>query len=880
MGTSGPAKDHPLTLREALEKEYTEIHSMPAPEYPMSADEDARLAILFKAIHSLEKKRSALCFSGGGIRSATFNLGVIQGLAQKGLLDKFDYISTVSGGGYIGGWLSAWVKRHKDGMAGVIKELSDAGDAKIEPDQVSHLRAFSNYLSPRLGLFTADTWTLIATFLRNMLLNWMILLPMIAAVLMLPRFFAAAAFLTHPPAYLSGLVLWGGFLLGVAAVFYVGLDLPSIGKYWHSQYTFLSCYLLPLILTSILLTVYWAWIREAGKYFSLLTFILFAVGIHTTGWLLSLLFQTSFGKLNLSKAAVSVVVAGMTGIAGGTFAYWAANELFFNTGANAELYVCFAPAGLMTVLLLTGVIFVGLMSKVTYDEDREWWARSTAWMLIFTMLWIIISALVAFGPVFLLSPALPVYVRGTIASFGGVLGIIGAIIGYSSTVSLGGMNEGKKPLLKKAVMIVLPLTFIVVILTMLSSATTWILKDFALPLDAADHLSIFRSSDLYKLCIVFGYLVGAALVPGFFIHVNKFSLHAMYRNRLIRAYLGASNPDRKPHPFTGFDETDNVYMKDLPKVPLHVVNTTLNLVERPRLAWQQRKAESFTITRLHVGNARLGYRTSNEYGGGLRSPVSLGTAIAISGAAASPNMGYHSSRLVTFLMALFNVRLGWWLGNPANKAWKNKGPRFSVWPLIAETFGLTNDKSRYVYLSDGGHFENLGLYEMVLRRCRFIIVSDVSCDKNAAFYDLGNAIRKIRVDLGIQIDINLESIICGKKHCAIGTIQYKSADGKDVPNGHLICIKPCLCGKEPPDILNYSKANKDFPHQATSDQWFDESQFESYRMLGLHTIEEIYGEATGVQTLDDFVKVAEEYQRRPEDHIKPFPILRKLNSVQ
>ena len=124
-----------------------------------------------------------------------------------------------------------------------------------------------------------------------------------------------------------------------------------------------------------------------------------------------------------------------------------------------------------------------------------------------------------------------------------------------------------------------------------------------------------------------------------FINTNTFSLHAMYRDRLVRAYLGASNPHRKARRFTGFSNTDDIAMAALdPKQrPFHVVNLTLNLVAGTRLAWQQRKAASFTMTALHCGNADTGYRPSSAYAG----RVSLGTAVALSGAAASPNMGYH-----------------------------------------------------------------------------------------------------------------------------------------------------------------------------------------------------------------------------------------------
>src|SRR5262249_20243088 len=150
----------------------------------------------------------------------------------------------------------------------------------------------------------------------------------------------------------------------------------------------------------------------------------------------------------------------------------------------------------------------------------------------------------------------------------------------------------------------------------------------------------------------------------------------------------------------------------------------------------------------HTGSLFLGYRESREYGGG----ISLGTAVTISGAAASPNMGYHSSPVMAFLLTFFNIRLGAWLGNPGphgQTTYREKHPTTSLVPLVAELTGSSTDTAKWVYLSDGGHFENLALYEMVVRRCHQIVLSDGGADPHYTFEDLGNAIRKIRTDLGI-----------------------------------------------------------------------------------------------------------------------------------
>ena len=157
-------------------------------------------------------------------------------------------------------------------------------------------------------------------------------------------------------------------------------------------------------------------------------------------------------------------------------------------------------------------------------------------------------------------------------------------------------------------------------------------------------------------------------------------------------------------------------------------------------------------------------------------------------------------------------------------------------------------------LSDGGHFENLGLYEMVLRRCKLILVIDAGQDSDYVFEDLGNAIRKIRIDLGIPIDIKIASPKKSEgtiNHCAFGSINYSAIDGPG-RDGSFIYIKPLVTGDEPPDVANYAAAHPEFPHESTADQWFGESQLESYRLLGLHAVEVICGKNWKPSTLPLF----------------------------
>ncbi len=234
-----------------------------------------------------------------------------------------------------------------------------------------------------------------------------------------------------------------------------------------------------------------------------------------------------------------------------------------------------------------------------------------------------------------------------------------------------------------------------------------------------------------------------------------------------------------------------------------------------------------------------GYEPTSAFGTG---GPGLGTAMAISGAAANPNQGYHTSTAVAFMLTVFDVRLGWWLANPRRPAMlPYAGPVFGFGYLVKELFGLTDARTKFINLSDGGHFDNMGLYELIRRKCRYIVVCDGEQDQDLTFEGLASAIRKCRIDFNTEICIDLDTIRKKKgkhgpaefseAHFALGTIYYP--DDRLNP-AHLLYLKSSLTGDEPADVLQYHSKEPLFPHQSTGDQWFDESQFESYRRLGLH----------------------------------------------
>jgi hypothetical protein len=535
------------------------------------------------------------------------------------------------------------------------------------------------------------------------------------------------------------------------------------------------------------------------------------------------------------------------------------------------------------------------------DADREWWARLSGWILLVMIAWLVVTGICLFGSY--LPEALDHLIRGraakggsdggaavvkwVVSALGAVSGLIAALTGSSAkTPATPNAPGNSTPTAMKIILAITGPLFIICLIILLS----WGVK--GLGAWFVDQPELFdvgqdwkRGTRPLELWMWLGFpgllliLAAISCIAGMFVNVNRFSLHGMYRNRLVRAYLGASNLEdtgnrRTPDPFTGFAMSDNLALHELcgdgePEHadairPFPIINTTLNLVHGANLAWQQRKAASFSMTPLYCGWSE-GYRSSREYGG--TGGITVGTAMTISGAAANPNMGYSSSPVLSFLMALFNVRLGAWLGNTnpsGNSSYTRHGPMQALRSLFSEMFGLTDATSRYVNLSDGAHFDNLGLYEVVKRRCRYVLASDAGMDRKFYFEDLGNAIRKIRVDFGIDIVFKEKIDILpngpGKKpglYCAIASIRYGEIDGtREENDGTLIYIKPSLRGREtnvlPYDIYSYSRGSDTFPHESTVDQWFSESQFESYRALGFHILEQLSKKIAAPKGTDRF----------------------------
>ncbi len=852
-----------------------------------------------------------LALSGGGIRSATFSLGVLQALARDNLLRCFHYQSTISGGGYIGGFLQGLIRRR--GFAGAFEVLrstlreraaAPGRTAADDPQQpIQHLREYSNYLSPRKSPLSGDTLGMIGTFVRNVLLVQVQLCALLLALSLLPILlfhFVARWAGTAPGVSLSvaGLLcVFAAVLLGwiggqtnrpvraetdderprtrvalaalvvisslAAGSFLGATGLSKLGRLPEPWDT-LSLALLPQAALETRLGI-----LTGALYMAI--------------WLIWIVFDRMLSRLRrnddewrapLQQHPWRFLFAALGSAVFSGFAIIATLRLLAPWGASdATLWhsMIIGPAFVLAAVTLTGVVHVGLAGDALSDLQREVWARvggKTAGLVLVGM--VLTLALTIYGPWLLLN--LSTFVGEKWRAVSGWAGVVAWLFTSGSGVMLAYSQRsgGPKPrsaMLDRLVRIA-PAVFVLGLLVGISLGAQVLLTvggwDGRPPGADRDlttylgHLALSANAQIGVVAVVALIAVGIWLLFGLAVNVNEFSMNAFYRNRLVRCYLGASNAQRQPEAITNFDPHDDIVLADVVEMerddgcrPLYpLIGTALNLVAAKQLDWQDRKAASFCLTPGYCGYipppSRAGatavgdpapWAAATAIPGATPDPLAaaltLGSAVSISGAAVSPNMGYHSSPAVTFLLTLFDARLGWWLANPSHptRPGADSAPFSAGW-LLAEMLGLTRDGGRYVYLSDGGHFENLGLYELVRRRCRFVLCVDAGADPARCFADLGNAVHKCRVDFGADIRIDVNALKPGAdgyspRSCAVGSIVY--ADGS---SGTLLYLKPTLTGTEPTDVAHYSSAHPSFPHESTADQFFDEAQFESYRRLG------------------------------------------------
>jgi Patatin-like phospholipase len=352
----------------------------------------------------------------------------------------------------------------------------------------------------------------------------------------------------------------------------------------------------------------------------------------------------------------------------------------------------------------------------------------------------------------------------------------------------------------------------------------------------ANHTALLHTSG-FRIWLV------ASLLLALVCDINAVSMHSYYRSRLAEAFMpNMAGVDGKPLPPRDPMEFRLTDIRAEAGGPLHIVNTTLNTSSSADQRLRARNGENMILTPLYCGSTATGYRRTSSY---VRGELTLSTAFAVSGAAVDPDTYATRSRPVSILMTLLNVRLGVWLPNPRHE------PRRWRWPawyqlMLREMLGVgLSEKEIRIHLADGGHFENLGLYELLRRRCRYILVSDAGADPGTTLADLGQAVQRARADLGADVDLCADALIHGadtlrERVHLLGGVTY--ADGS---RGEIIYLKALMRARLGADVYGYWRSNPDFPDQPTSNQFYGELQFDSYRELGRQLMGNVLGDSGG-----------------------------------
>ncbi len=722
---------------------------------------------------TLKSKLTGLALSGGGIRSSAFCLGAMQALHSRGLMRKFDYLSGVSGGGYIGLSMTAAMSESDTESFPFASELREG-----EKPGVQHIRDHANYLFPQGAL---NIFSNVAVYLRGLFAN---------VVLVLPWLLLAAAI--------------------TIALYPIRDDLPQIGTRGATVNDFR--FVLGGLLVFGILLASWAvwrslpWARHVSDV---------GFGARIFGVLLVFLLVTAVVELQPLLLAGFFLIGHSGDNAGGVFAVTAK---WLNSAA----------AFLASIGTLIG--FLGSFLANARERLKEK-LGSTALMAE-------------------LAIKLAMYIAGVAVPL--ALWLIYFYLAYWGI-------EAHDP----------------------NHPQTW-LKALALdiPYDGGSILVLYVELSALLLAI------GACL------NANANSLHQLYRDRLSKAFLFDPNWRmatniwmRSTGKCSGKTDTAGNDSDLLPldgkrisslttaHAPYHLINTALNIEASKYANRRGRNADFFIFSPLFTGSEATGY-VQTKLMEKEQAGLTIATAMAASGAAASANMGSDTIRPVVPALSILNVRLGYWLVNPRKVAGAlRKSPILRLFDRLyffKELFGLLSEESETVYVTDGGHIENLGLYELLRRRCRLIVAIDANSDPEMSFGDLVILERYARIDFGVRIDLpwaalrdasqraSKEIVGCGKllppeapngPHCALGTIYYPKTAGetdKDDSTGVLLYVKSSFTGDENDYIVDYKRRHPDFPNETTLDHFFSEEQFEVYRALGFHAVKSAFDGADKV----------------------------------
>jgi hypothetical protein len=745
---------------------------------------------------------SALAISGGGIRSASFALGVIQTFlnekpgntppdSSETCFDRFDYMSTVSGGGYIGSAVS-WLKHHfgKGGDWRTYLGASNLGarSAEFHADGVEGVegsrftwldffRQHGNYLKPS----SFSTMSLIGVALRGMLITLSVYTAILALMLwamqvggILPPPTNAPTWAGHPQRIESILLLLGLIAGGAFLLFGIASWLGSI----PTRATMFIGSVPPLL---FVFAGMWTLLRNPDG----------SVGIRVEG--LHWRWPVAAGFF---IAAVACLVL-----------LWWAKDDYDQTRSGSHVVHKWQYRVRIIYQQVLGPLLTGLTLLVAV------WSVPHVYQFIYTKVGGALSA-------------------GLSSS---LLGVAGAVYQFIA-------GRDKKSTSS---------TF-----STLRILVTSVLLVYGILLVA---YSIVQAGEKHPVPVfgieipLLAFIGFAGVFAGFIVNANYIGIGRMYRDRLMELFM----PDKEAIRDNQWRRAGNADQFDIAKLceedgtpqrPMHLVNCNVVMVGATQDRFRGRGGDSFVLSPLVSGSSATGWIDTPKLGDGH---FTLATAMASSGAAASPHAGVAGrgitrNPLVSLLLSLTNVRLGYWIRNPRAsqepKNWHKWFPPNLLAPGIRQgLFGSgTTENAFFIELTDGGHFDNTGLYELIRRRVKIIVLSQGSQDVNYSMDDLANIIQRVRVDFGVHIRFASETYPLDairpaelgavvKRGWAVGTIRYPGTDKQ----GILLYLQASPIAGMNADTVSYWRRNVDFPNQTTADQFFDEEQLEAYRELGM-----------------------------------------------
>lgn len=824
---------------------------------------------------------AGLALSGGGIRSATLSLGLLQALAEADALRAIDYLSTVSGGGYAGAFLGGLYQPRSttapeqgpDRAERVRRELSDERSFPIR-----WLRDNGRYIAPNGA---TDLWTGAATVLRNLVAIHVVLATFVFAILLGAqglRFLIASA------------LIRGGFgeAVGVAVVL-----LSRRGIWWSP---------------------YWC-----------LPVLSFVFGCLPTGiayWVIRRDFKED-GAVASGFPAWLTIAIGLT-----LTAVLAITRRPPHDSPGAPGWFESAPFGVAALVLL--------LTLVTWAAGTGFGRRTNAEARNVMTVWLRHALVITTaGSVFAFIDTAGQTIYATVELKDGLLGLFAAMAG-----SFGAVAVGASAVIKWLGSLVAtstqPLRVPSAVLAAVGAAiavTAWLsgvsTVAHAVTWGARAPLGVPESFPWWVLLAALGLALAFGRTYSF---LNRSTLATLYAARLTRAYLGASNEARQHAANQSVtrilpgDEIDfRQYAPHLNGGPLHIINVTLNETVGGRSDLEERDRRGMNMAvgpagvsvaaRHHAlwdaagggrSNRLLGVPSASESGrfavfpptehGFDSEPLDVGQWMAISGAAVSAGAGWQTSLGLSLLTGLFNLRLGrWWSSGVAPRSREQVMRATGSSPLrrerrmarrlftalfpvehhlMDELLGrFWGPARRFWYLTDGGHFENTGIYELIRRRAPVIVAFDNGADPDGHFSDFANLVRKARTDFGAEVRLmnRLEreralltipdgwrrNVLLGhlgdledlgmisaeqppdatnadgnERYAALAWIEYPAAGEDPSRKTLLVLIKPRVTPRLPIDVREYKLTNPDFPQQPTSDQFFDERQWESHRKLG------------------------------------------------